>query len=410
MKAYLIPGVILTILVAALVLVVSSWSDHRTMSVDFPEKLNHRVVVNPESDKESSHIEYRKDDGTRVIAEIDYTNGVTSYVFYRPDGKAVAKVLDFYPEDNPDEEKRRLKGETYFADDGHSLKTHLIYREDGTVERHGARLPDGMYKTVYFGADGKSVEKVRVFDQREYLFSEVAYREDGSIEYKTEKDDGYLTTTSFREDGSVFSIVENVGTVQKGRYFQADGTTLKAKFEKYTWKLEFEYFDEKGVLQYVVNYYDDRMEVQGISEADKILYEQDLKLVGDKTSYCDGTYNFTEVTEYHMWGPGRYQKKVKRVIEFASDGKTPLRVTVPTNKSLKYIYTLDDQGVVTAVEEKGNQTGYGSGGATLPAVSYKVGDKVDIDPELVVRKEFECLSIPERLKTQAPVYYPYSPF
>ena len=62
MKAYLIPGVILTILVAALVLVVSSWSDHRTMSVDFPEKLNHRVVVNPESDKESSHIEYRKDD------------------------------------------------------------------------------------------------------------------------------------------------------------------------------------------------------------------------------------------------------------------------------------------------------------------------------------------------------------
>lgn len=410
MKAYLIPGVILTIIVTALVLAVSNWTGHKTMSVDFPEKLNHRVVVNPESDKEVSHIEYRKDDGTRVIAEIEYTNGVTSYVFYRPDGNTVAKVLDFYPGDSPDQVKRRLKSESYLADDGNSLTTHIIYREDGTIERHGARLPDGMYKTVYFGADGKSVDKVKVFDKKEYLFSEVAYRDDGSIKYRIEKDDGYLTTTSFREDGTVFSIVEDVGTVQKGRFFWDDGTTVKAKFERYNWRLEFEYFDEKGDLKYVVNYYEERMEVQAISSENKILYEQDLDLVGQKTSHCDGTYRFDEVTEYHMWGAGRYQKKVKQVIEFGADGKTPLRVVVPTSNSLKFIYTLDDQGIVTSVEQKGNQTGYGQGGSTLPAVTYKVGDKVDIDPDMISQKTFECLSLPDRLKVQAPTYYPYAPF
>ena len=407
MKAYLIPGAILTLICAVLVFAITNWPSANTMSVDFPEKLNHRVVLNPASQNESSRIEYRKDDGTRVVAEVDYTNGVTSYLFYRPDGKAVAKVLDFYPEETPGQVERRLKGETYFSNDGTRLTKHVAYREDGTVERRGERFPDQSYHTVYIGLDGVTVEVDKIYDKDENLVSERGFAEDGSVKYRTDKQGYKLVTTTYRPDTTIYSIVENESSSQSGKFFQADGKTVKASFEKSTWRLQIVYNDSKGVPEYEVAYYDDRIEVLRLSPTGKVLYEQDLKLVGDRTSHCDGTYDFTQVTEYHMWGSARYQKSTKRIINFAADGKTPVEVIYPTNKSRKFTYSVDSNGIVTGVREEGNATGYGPGGAAQPAESYKVGDKIAIDPAMVSLNTFECLTIPEKLKVEAPPYYYY---
>ncbi|HMO24463.1 MAG TPA: hypothetical protein PKC98_26160 [Candidatus Melainabacteria bacterium] len=79
----------------------------------------------------------------------------------------------------------------------------------------------------------------------------------------------------------------------------------------------------------------------------------------------------------------------------------------PTNKSRKFTYSVDSNGIVTGVREEGNATGYGPGGAAQPAESYKVGDKIAIDPAMVSLNTFECLTIPEKLKVEAPPYYYY---
>ena len=124
-----------------------------------------------------------------------------------------------------------------------------------------------------------------------------------------------------------------------------------------------------------------------------------------------GDYKLTKVSEYHKWGKQSWQKKTFKIVEFAEDGVTPIKIVVPTSKYLKYVYTLDENGVVVKVEEDGTRTGYGAGDSEDGAVSFKVGDKVGIAPELLEVNKFECLPLPEKVDTAAPTpYMYYGPF
>lgn len=418
MKHKILPLSIVALLAVLTVSLFFSWYDDqgKVVSTNFPEKTSHRVVLNPESDQEIIRVSYVNEDEVAVMTEVDYRNGVTSYLFYRADGITLEKVLDFYPEDEEGQVDRRLKAETYFVESGDLLSSHTVYREDGSVLRRGERLNDDSYRTVHLRTDGITVERQRTFDEDQKLVSDLTYFEDGTVQVKTEKvssGTAYLTTT-FREDGTKFSQGKSgyYGSFS-GVFFWEDGTTVKAKFEQSSWRLEVEHHDQSGVHEYTVTYTKSGKSVEKINSDGKVVFEQEYDLVGGdrEKPVCEGTYVLTKVSEYHKWGQYAYQKKTVKVVEFAEDGVTPVKILVPTTKSLKYIYNLDENGIVESIDETGNQTGRGDGDTVDGSVSFNVGDKVELSPELVDARDFECLQIPERIEITNPnPYYYGGPF
>ena len=294
MKQKLLPLSIVALLAVLFVVISFSWYDDqgKVVSTDFPQKTSHRVELRPESDKEVIRVNYVNKTGQTQITEIQYTNGVTSYLFFREDGTTLAKVLDFYPEESVGQTDRKLKAETNYTDSGDALANHTVYREDGSVLRRGQRQADDTYKTIHFAEDGISVVRQRSFDDDQDLISDYAYFPDGSVQVKVEKDgssgSNYVTTT-FREDGSKFSEAKSSYYNFTGTFFWEDGVTVKAKFESSSYRLEVEHHNKSGVHEFTATYRSDNMTVERINDEGQVLYEQVYSLVGEREGVqCQG--------------------------------------------------------------------------------------------------------------------------
>lgn len=419
MKRNLIPAVIL-VAIASLVIVIFSnhWytgSQGDFLSTDFPETVSHKVQLNPESDKEVIRFSYVDDAGDTVVTEVEYTNGVTSYLFYREGGGSLKKVLDYYPSegDGASNTERQLKSATEFDQSGEKMLRHFAYREDGTVERGGVRLPDGSYQTYYLDEKGKTVRE-RAFSKDEKMIYDLTFYPDGSPKIKTQRTSSEITTITYRKDGTKYSEVKNGYSSHKGIIYWENGVTKKATFEESNWRIEVEYFDENGVFKYEVEYYDDNMEVSHMRSDGHELFEQDFAYTGTPRDdpACEGTYVLKSVTEYHKFGKSRYFRKTLRVIEFADDGITPVKIVVPTSDWNRFEYTLDDNLIVIDVKKEKGSNGYGTGGSKKGDVVYKLGEKVDVAPHLIKPVKLECVEIPEKITEgiSAPAYYRYGPF
>lgn len=378
------------------------------VKVDFPEKLNHRVELRPSDSNESFRFAYVTDEGIKVVEEVEYTNGVTTYLFYRPDQTA-SKILEFYPPEKEGQMERRLKSEVYLAADGKSFSRHAAYALDGSLIRRGLRNPDGSYLTHYLRAGTDSVEVEVVYDKDLELKYEIAYHEDGSVKTRKERRSAYeMVTISYRADGSKLVEVTTTSSSHKGTFFAEDGVTIKAKFDETSYgTLDIEYFDKEGKLAYEVDYGREGKRTYTVfSGNDQADYRQQWKLVSGQFR-CDakGTYVLVEVEDFHKPGQyGRYNWSDVTDIDMYEDGKTPKKILVKEDGTRRLEVEFHPDGSVFKLSE------YDSTGKVVNTTTFNPGEKdnpVTIDPKLLRLVESECLEIPARSEVAAPPQYYY---
>lgn len=361
----------------------------------YPEKLNHRFLLADEEKGIESHIEYYKDAVTRVVAEIKYKNGKITYLYYREKLQTLEKVLDYRTDEATG--KHIPVAEYYLAENGRDFTKHLAYREDGTLERKGERLEDGNYKTIYYAADGVGISIVKLFDKNKTLIKARGFYLDGTTRFVSEWNMSHIVTKHFRQDGSNLSTVENHYSIQRGIFYEDDGKTPRVAFSRNSKNTELIYFDDKQNPRYKVTYHPVRIEVSVI-ENGRLLYVQTLVHRSDrskKISHCEGDNRILKVAEISKSSMMPYQIIVDQLFILSDDGKKPIQVVIPHGGRANTIYHLDIDGIVTDIEYEGIEDG-----KTVDESKnkYKIGDKVDYNPDMFALLEFECVEIPEKIE------------
>ncbi len=143
------------------------------------------------------------DDGVTPINEqLSNKDGSFSEIFYRPNFSAWRRI-DYFP--SADEQHRQMKREIVFGPNGYKYVSHTSFREDGSKESEGVRLPSQKYETTEFFKDGKTVARKIVSLEGGDKESVITYRENGSLETQTTYVKGSTYTSSemlhFNESG-----------------------------------------------------------------------------------------------------------------------------------------------------------------------------------------------------------------
>lgn len=365
---------------------------------DFPQKLSTRVRINSQKPQEVDRWVYMNGD-LKTLEQIQYVDGVTTYVFFRPDETA-EKIVELHPVQSG-EEKRRLKTEVIFEADGLSYASHKALRLDGTLIKEGRRLEDRTYSTTTFFEDGVTRQKISIYKADKSLVSELEVDRDGTKLLETVTDsDNYLVSKSWRRDGTLAMQYKKppyaYGGVS-GTYYEADGVTVKAEFSMTSWqssisfanvsgkRLEFS-FDSRGAK---------RMNVL-VSDANGVpLYQQFYAHDGKSPFDLRGNYTLAGVEEYDGTG-NRYNRKLKRRITMGADGKSIAKVFVPQSQWYDYSgieYTLYPSGFIQSKKSVGwnvqpNQQNFQDGASTDPIVVVN-------RPELSQMPQVEKLSLPD---------------
>lgn len=368
-------------------LFLSGISDQEKPFLEFPQALSHRFLLDDEDKNIEYHIVYHKDEATKVVAVIKFKNGVTRYNHYHQKTQNITKVQDFYSPKRGD--KPRLITESQISEDGTRLMKHTVYRMNGSLYRQGDRQADGKYKTVFYDTDGITIRRERMFDDNESIFSEHGYYKDGTTEFKTEWTNSYMTSSYFRKDGTPVSVIENHYAVQRGVFLKDDGKTAKAVFSVSAHGTEVKYLGADGRPEYIVLQTQGRVLVSHQSK-DIIYYDQIWRPQKEKgtSNYCADNNTLTTVKEYDATVKNPYLKTLHRTFIISPESGKPIEMIVFSIKGPDTIYKLDQSGVVTELRHANpNEKKY----------SYKVGDKVELDPSMFKKNKFECLSIPEKL-------------
>lgn len=410
---------LLAIAAALLVLPLSGCGDRdadNLVRVDFPEKLNHRVSLRPSDSNESFRFAYVTDDDKKVVEEVEYKNGVTTYVFYRTDQTA-EKILEFYPPDDPDPDhpsvqtqvERRMKSEVFLAADGKSYLRHTAFTLDGSVVRRGLRNPDGSYITHYLRAGTGSVEVEVLYDKDQNLQYETAYHENGVIKSRKERRSSYeIVTITYRDDGSKLLELTDSYYSRSGTFFKEDGVTPAVKFNETSYgSVTFEYLDAEGKLAHSVEYESDGDRTYTVfTGGDKASYRQRWKYVsGDKRCDANSTYRLLEVEEFHKVPQyGRYNWNDVTDVELQEDGVTPKTITVKEKGDRRLVVDYHPDGSVSRLVE------FDAQGKELRTTTFRPGEKaspVTVKPSLLRFEATECLSIPAKAEvgTPPPMYY-----
>jgi antitoxin component YwqK of YwqJK toxin-antitoxin module len=382
--------------VVALALVLFALSGKNTagdISKDFPVPTGTRVELPPQAGEEIRYVYFADDKVTKKMTQIEYRSGVTSFTTYRSDGTKNETRAFFPLKDGAS--KRMLRSLVTYDDNGSSYKSHQVYREDGSLERNGGRLPNGGYQTLYFNATDGRVQRQLVFNDNSALESEESFSDDGKLIEKTEKVSEYgLKTTRWSPDGKMLSeITDNTDGTREGKLFYEDGETVKVEFNYRPWAIEVNYFDPKGVHTLEVSYQTEGVTITHFAPDTKPLFKQYFVMTGGKT-LCDVTLRLVKVEEFK--GTSTYD--LKRLIGIADDGKTPNRVITPVNNS--WSYDRDDadlhpDGSVKSVKHYDSSNQVSSTKTFAPGVQ-----KLTLAPEMFVKPTFECLDPPEsKIKT-----------
>lgn len=308
--------------------------------------------------------DFRTADGTRKLRTFNqYESGATENIFYRVD-ESKEWSEDFYPLRDGDTSpvKRSL---ARFAEDGKTYVSHDVKREDGSWERQGKLLADGNYQQTYFCADGKTPEKVQLFDRDKRFISETAiFCDTGKPVRELLPGDDEKTLKLYREDGSVASKIRaingwEVGTIYDGEVYRTNGSVhlhfntsgyggqvdvffapgrVEMSWLEYTMtsNLEFTMFDKNAPASVDAA-------TQKTEDPKRKLFQQTWKL--REAFKRDSGWILVKVTEFEG-------KKELRTIEMSEDGKHPVRIIVPTAETSKTIvHSLDASGkrIVKAV-------------------------------------------------------------
>lgn len=380
---------------AGLMIASHDWSSAQ-VSDNFPEKTKTRVELRPDSANEDIRYVYMADDKkTKTLTQIEYRNGVTSYVFHRADGTA-REMKEFYPAAEGDTTaKRQLKAQVTFDTDGKSYVSHVTFRLDGSMERQGERTASGQYQTKWFFEDGVAVNRLRIFGSDKTLASEDEYRRNGTLASQSRRAFSYeLVIKFFNEAGKLTHVfVENKWNGLSGTFYNADGT-VRAKFSDSSSRLLVQYYD-KGVVTLEVEYTSDRMEITEFGPVDRPLYKQVYMRVGTNGEECTATYKLTSVEEYYKWGPSnpRWNKETKHTIVMNDEGTKALRA-----ESRKYSWAkertekeLRPDGSVISVKQ------YNDDDKVISSRPGTDADAVDVR-RLTKKPASECLPLPPKAK------------
>lgn len=242
MRIYAMPAYLFALFALVLVLFLSSFylpaliggDDSITPEAGFPERLQERLILpNAELREVRRTVTYSEDNFTMVKAEVEFEDGTSGYLNYRPDG-TVSSYAVFYPYvaaevgDQP-----QLKMEAEFEDDGIRYRWEKHYFENGILRRSGVRLASGNYEVKEYLEDGVQLAGNYVFDANGEIYSDVEYYANGVTRklVKVDKANG-TETTLFNEQGLKTSY-------HKVRYseivletYRADGVTPDVRFEQ----------------------------------------------------------------------------------------------------------------------------------------------------------------------------------
>ncbi len=285
------------------------------------------------------------DGKTRVLTRNEFVSGAVETIHYRSD-ETKSWSREFYPPP-ADGSPARQRSLAWFSDDGKLYIAHEVRRENGLWERHGQLLADGNYQQTYYCKDGKTVEKVQLFDkEKRFLTEQAIFCETGkNVREMTDGEFGKKSLTLYNAAGKPTAVMtkqDNYETVDYGGdALDANGeVTMHFKhssgrsglyshyliFKNGNPAVEWEGYDAYGM----------KVKVYDTSDgAKRVRFEQAYKPKG--YPYKEGILQ--RVTEYAADG-----KTVLRTIEFTPEG-VPSSITLPgADDSSTLIYTLDAAG------------------------------------------------------------------
>lgn len=227
--------------------------DTEISRVQFPDKTQ-VVTYLPDASSEQSLkiIRFDADGYTRLDGTIYWKSGLIEDLKYRRDN-TVASSLEYYAKNNGDGWNTRVQkcSESTFAADGLTYRTHKVYRRDGTLERTGEQL-SATYLSIYYFADGKTVQRERTFDHKHRYRSEKIFREDGSILATIFSETSKPTetaTTLYRPDGTMSAMfTKHPINGEHGEVFADDGSTVLVEYQRDYYNVQEIFRDAKGNL------------------------------------------------------------------------------------------------------------------------------------------------------------------
>ena len=364
----------------------------------FPTRNQTRLLLHENDDEISFRFVHRSADKKRVEKIVtEFRDGVTEHRIFRPD-TTLEKLKQHYPASAPDKE-RQLRVFVLYDEDGKTVLYERVYQPDGSLAVVGSRGPEGNYRREHFFEGGKGLKKIELFNRWRRLLVEQFYREDGNYDRIVQYDGRRTTTTMFREDGTL----EHITVRTPGPYSPVDRT----------------FFSPNGMVKL--------MRVRYNANSVHVTYFENGKEVETRNIYRSGTTtvvkldkngnkliqvfdgdpdakNWTNVSNRRLTRVTEYdgKTKVKRVIEFYEDGKTPKEVRLPDGHGsvykTKYKYYRPD-GTLKKEEYKEDYK------TTKDEKEYTVEDDVreDIPDEFF---ELEDRKAPELL-TKMPEEQPY---
>lgn len=291
----------------------------------FPERTTVRVTLKPEADREAIRYDFYSDDKkTKLGTQIEYVDGVTSFLMFRPDS-TIAQLKEFYPA--PAEGKaRQLKRAIVYAADGKTYLSDKAWRLDGTRNYIGERLNDGSYELRYFFEDGVHTLRHRQIDADKKLIAEEILRKDGTVEKEMKRLTGdTIAITTYSPTRTKLSYETRTGGESDATYYYEDGSTIRMSVVSRPWAISQTSFDRKGTVTELREYSYYGMTVTVYKNGHE-LYRQRWGIDGTASKAAGKrVYVLNSVEEFATGSSTVIQRK----IEFAN-GK-PVRVSYPVD-------------------------------------------------------------------------------
>lgn len=229
---YLAVGAFLVLVVPAIYFLTPGQVEH-SQTLSFPEKLPVRLLLPDEVAQEMNRtIIYAEDNETKVRADVEFVDGKTGYINYRPDG-TMSSFGVFYPPD--DGGLKTVMMEAEFEDNGLHYLWEKHYFEDGVVRRSGVRLASGNYEVQEFYQGGTVLAGKFVFDNDGGNVESTHFYPTGVMSKLVVTKKHYGTeTTNFSENGLklTFHFENTNGKEYVLEEYREDGKTPKIRFEQ----------------------------------------------------------------------------------------------------------------------------------------------------------------------------------
>lgn len=283
----------------------------------FPELAHERIrtALQPESSDEYMRTyRYAADGMTKENALVDFRDGSTGYINYRPDG-TVSTFGSYYPAADSAVATPRLQAE--YDTDGRSFLFERRYREDGSIIREGRRQADGSYLIRDYFEGGSRLSGEEVYARDAKLIRLTHWFDDGTVKKSVSADkSGAVTTEEFYPGGSrqYYHRVRN-DSDEVWEYYREDGKTLVQRFKmvevsamrSVSYHVLAQYFKPDGSISQEREFHRSSMIVRFFDEDGKLAWVQrwkhinwqnargdDLKLTPDQYVF-EGLYLGKEI-------------------------------------------------------------------------------------------------------------------